>query len=115
MRFGLAAERFAEEYLVAAGLEVLARRYRTRGGELDLVARDGGTIVFVEVKARRQLRWGGGAEAVDRHKQARLRAAAAAYLRHLPPGRRATRFDVIEVWSRRGRLRVRWLTDAFRG
>lgn len=114
-QFGLVAERFAAACLEAAGVRVLEHRFRDRRGEIDLIARDGEALVFVEVKARRSSRWGGGAEAVGERKQASVRSAAAAYLRRRRPRRGPLRFDVIEVWSEGGRLRARWLRDAFRG
>lgn len=114
-RFGLAAELHAAARLQASGLRVLEHRFRTPAGEVDLIAREAGTLVFVEVKARRQHRWGRGAEAVDARKRARLRAAAVAYLRQQGRGVADIRFDVIEIWSQAGRLHCRWLRDAFRG
>jgi putative endonuclease len=76
---------------------ILARNFRTRAGEVDLIARDGSTIVFVEVKARRGSAHGFGYEAVTPAKQRRLVAAARAWAaRHGDPGQ-AYRFDVISI------------------
>jgi Predicted endonuclease distantly related to archaeal Holliday junction resolvase len=69
-RFG---EQVAVDRLEAAGLVVLARNWRCREGELDIVARDGSQLVFVEVKTRSSLRFGPPAAAVDRVKSARIR------------------------------------------
>jgi putative endonuclease len=87
-------EREAALYLRRQGLRVLVRGYRTPRGEIDLIARDGDTLVFVEVKTRRQ---GQPAEAVTPEKQERLTLAALHFLRRhrLLEGR--SRFDVVAV------------------
>ncbi len=76
---------------------ILARRYRTRFGEIDIIARDDDTLVFVEVKTRRRGRFGGATAAVGFHKQRRLINMARSYLMgvsgRLPP----CRFDVVGV------------------
>ncbi len=115
-RFGRAAERHAEQCLKQAGMEVIERRYRRAGGEIDLVAVDAdGALVFVEVKARRSDRFGTPLEAVDARKQLRLARAAAAFLRQYGHGYRSIRFDVVALLTDgRGRLRTEWVRDAFR-
>ncbi len=93
---GTKAERSAEECLVRAGLEIVARNYRTRFGEIDLVARDGETLVFVEVRMRSSDRFGGAAASIDSHKRARMISAARHFLSRLgrnPP----CRFDVVTL------------------
>jgi putative endonuclease len=99
---GAAAERIASERLAAAGWRIAARNVRTRYGEIDIVALDGDTLVFVEVKAGRE----GGltgpeypALAVGPDKQRRLRRLAAGYLAGRPPLPRfeQVRFDVIGI------------------
>jgi putative endonuclease len=110
--FGEAAERFAARLLEGEGLVVEARRYRVHGGEIDLVARDGIVLVFVEVKARRSNAFGVAAESVGRRKQRRLLTAARRYLAETG-FRGACRFDVIAVESADGRLRARWIRHAF--
>ena len=79
------------------GYAVLARRFRTRYGEIDIVASDGPTLVFVEVKTRSSARFGAPAEAVTARKQAKISLMASEYLlrRHL--GQVACRFDVVAV------------------
>jgi putative endonuclease len=77
---------------------VLARNWRCRDGELDIIARRGREVVFVEVKTRSSDRFGVPAEAVDRAKQARIRRLAARWLEHDAPVRaRAIRFDVVAI------------------
>ncbi len=93
---GGAAEDAAARFLEERGLEIVARNYRTRLGEIDLVARDGATLVFVEVRMRSSDRFGGGAESIGWRKRSRVEAAARQYLARL---RRepACRFDVVTL------------------
>ncbi len=94
---GISGEDLACRELERRGYSVLARRYRTRFGEIDIVCRDGPTIVFVEVKARTNDRYGEPADAVTLHKQAKVTAMAEDYLvrRHLHGV--PCRFDVVAV------------------
>ena len=109
------AEAQALEHLIGAGLVLVQRNYRVargpraRGGEVDLVMRDrDGTLVFVEVRARRDGRFGGAAASIGAAKRQRLVFAASHYLRRLasPP---PCRFDVVAVDGDR----VEWLRGAF--
>lgn len=74
------AEAVARRHLEGLGWRILGANVVSRGAELDLVARDGDTVVFVEVRQRRNARFGHPAETLDRRKLARLRAGAARYL-----------------------------------
>lgn len=109
---GDAAEDRALAHLRAAGLQLVARNYRTPGrggGEIDLILREpGGTLVFVEVRARNSRRFGGAAATVGPAKQARLVRAARSFLMRLnsPP---PCRFDVVAIDA--GQLH--WLQGAF--
>jgi putative endonuclease len=94
---GNAGEREAARFLRRAGYRVIARRYRTPLGELDLVARDGSCIVFVEVKTRRSRDAGQPFEAVDRRKQAQLTKLALAFLKRQGWLESPARFDVISI------------------
>ena len=76
------------------GLTIVGRNFRTRFGEIDLIARDGSTLVFVEVRLRTSSRFGGAAESITTAKRARLVAAAREYLGRTR-GERACRFDAI--------------------
>jgi len=91
---GASAEDAAAAYLRALGYEIVRRNLRGPGGEIDIVATDGGTVVFVEVKARRSRRYGSAVAAVDARKRARIRAVAADYLQFFAPNAKA-RFDVL--------------------
>jgi putative endonuclease len=109
---GDAAEDQALGHLVAAGLRLVARNYRTPGrggGEIDLVMRDpGGTLVFVEVRRRAGSDFGGAAASISAVKQRRIVFAARHYLMRLaaqPP----CRFDVVTVQAGR----IEWLRAAF--
>jgi putative endonuclease len=82
---------------------VIARNVRLPGGEIDVIARDRDTIVFVEVKARASQRYGSALSAVDARKRRTLRALAADWLQIAAPGARA-RFDVVTIDG--GRLRL---------
>lgn len=91
---GAAGEDAASAYLQSIGYRIVTRNLRGPGGEIDIVARDGETIVFVEVKARTSRRFGSALGAVDARKRARLRSVAADYLQFVAPNARA-RFDVL--------------------
>jgi putative endonuclease len=107
---GSEAERHAEQWLRASGLTLVRRNYRCRGGELDLVMRDGDTLVFVEVRFRQSNRFGGAAASVDRRKQRRVATAEAHYLqRHGWNG--PCRFDVVAIGG--DSTTPDWIQDAF--
>ena len=105
---GADAEETAARFLASRGLTVVARNFRTRFGEIDLVARDGGTLVFVEVRLRTNRNYGGAAESVDSSKRTRIVAAARAYLARLP-AEPPCRFDVVTL---DGDM-ARWIPAAF--
>jgi putative endonuclease len=96
---GQAGESEAERYLRSKGFRILERNLRSRTGELDLVADDGGVLVFVEVKARGTEAFGGAIHAVDGRKQMRVVRQAAQYLASCREPNRPCRFDVILVES----------------
>lgn len=93
-RLGRDAEDRAAEYLLSRGYTLVTRRYRTRGGELDLVALDGETVVFVEVKARRT---GEPEDGITPQKARRLARAARTFLGELGLDGRPRRFDLVAV------------------
>jgi putative endonuclease len=95
-RFGLSAESRAAAYLVAKGYRILARRFRTSHGEIDIVAMRRGMLVFVEVKARDS--FDAAAEAIGKRQQNRIIAAAQLWLAaHPEDTMRDMRFDVVLV------------------
>ena len=94
MNRGAAAEALAANFLAARGLTILRRNYRCRGGEIDLIAQDGTTLVFVEVRLRRNRDFGTAGESITAAKRRRLRFAALHYLARL--GREPScRFDAV--------------------
>jgi putative endonuclease len=100
---GRRGEALAATLLEGAGLRVVARNWRCREGEIDLVAAGPGLLVFCEVKTRRGHGYGSPAAAVTPTKQARLRRLAAAYLATVPTSPGRVRFDVVAVtWPRSG-------------
>jgi putative endonuclease len=107
---GAAAEAIAAGYLVQRGLRILTQNYRVRGGEIDLVCRDGATLVFVEVRLRTNAGYGGAAASITFPKQKRLILAARHWLSlH---GEQACRFDCI-LLDELDEARVEWIKDAF--
>ncbi len=109
LRRGEAAESHALAWLERRGLKAVARNYRCRGGEIDLIVQDGPTLVFVEVRYRSRNDYGGAAESVDRRKRQRLQRAAEHYLQRLeriPP----CRFDIIGIDADE---RIDWIRNAF--
>jgi putative endonuclease len=102
--YGAAGEERAAAWYRARGYEVLARNWRCREGELDLVARRRGVLVIVEVKTRRTDRFGTPTEAVTPAKQQRLRALALRYVAETGVRSRSIRFDVVAILA--GRLEV---------
>lgn len=109
---GDAAEDRALAHLRAAGLRLVARNYRTPGrggGEIDLILREAdGTLVFVEVRARADARFGGAAASIGRTKQARVLRAARSFLMRMP-SLPPCRFDVVALEAGR----IDWLRGAF--
>ena len=99
----------ALKLLQRAGLELLSRNFRTRSGEIDLIMKDKDTLVFVEVRYRKSIHYGDGADTVTRQKQQRLTKAAQAYLQqHHYQG--PCRFDVVALSSQHS---PDWIKNAF--
>ena len=94
---GAAGESAAASYLNHIGYKITDINYETAVGELDIVARDGNTVVFIEVKTRSSYKFGRPAEAVGRDKQYKLSMMAAQYLKKKGFTDALSRFDVIEV------------------
>jgi len=111
---GVEGERAAAEFLISRGYRIVARNYRTRLGEIDLIAEDGCTLVFVEVKARLSDRFGGPAAAITRAKQARIARLAQQYLAARRLDGRPCRFDVVLIQGDDPKTRrIEVLTGAF--
>jgi putative endonuclease len=111
---GDAAESAACAHLESAGCRLLARNARFRVGEIDLVMREGDVVVFVEVRLRRDDRFGGALASVDAGKRRRLARAARAWLAANPSLADAPcRFDVVAVGGADGLAVREWLRAAF--
>ena len=112
-QLGTDGERAAEKFLRRQRYAILQRNYRCRGGEVDLIALDGHTVVFVEVKTRTQPGYGSPLDAVDRRKQRQIQRAAQYYVSANRLHDRDLRFDVIGVWWEDGAARCELVRNAF--
>lgn len=113
MASGEQAEQLAADYLRRQGLSLVARNYRCRYGEIDLIMRDGASLVFVEVRQRSRSDYGGAAASIGAAKQGRLLRTAQHYLstlRKVPP----CRFDALLLQSADG-AGLEWVKNAFEG
>ena len=107
-------ERAAESMLRKRGLKSVWRNYNTRGGEIDLVMLEGGTLVFVEVRFRSHPGFGTGADSVTPVKQRRIISAARRFLqRQAKHSQRPCRFDVVSIGIDQGRPVMNWIRSAF--
>lgn len=114
LRDGAAAEALAARHLEQHGLTIIARNVRCRGGEVDLIADDGRSLVFVEVRLRKNGRFGGAAASITASKQQRVILAAQHWLagdgrRH---ANRACRFDAV-LLDGLDAARIEWIRGAF--
>lgn len=110
---GASAEESACRYLLDQGHQLLARNYRCRYGEIDLIMGDGSTIVFVEVRMRSRTDYGSGAESVDARKQGRLLRSAEHYLKRHGNLLASCRFDVVSIHRAGKEDRLKWIRNAF--
>lgn len=105
LRRGRLGELAAKRQLRSQGLKFLTANFRSDHGEIDLIFRDGGCLVFVEVKTRSSEAWTRPAAAVDAEKRRKIALTAKAYLRLLRTREVAWRFDIVEVLLEEGRVR----------
>jgi putative endonuclease len=113
MPLGRRGEEIAARHLQRCGYRILERNFRAAGAEIDLVAADRETLVFVEVKTRSSAALGAPAEAVDARKAERIRRAAGVYLRRIEGAERPARFDVVAIIGAGRKSRLELLQDAF--
>lgn len=114
LKVGTAGERIGADFLKARGLKIIFKNYRCRAGEIDLVAREGATLVFVEVKTRRSHEQGEGWEAVSFFKKKSLIRSATHFLQRYGIRERVCRFDVLSVSLKSlGGHEITWIQDAF--
>jgi putative endonuclease len=110
---GAEGEKAAARFLKQHRFKILVPRYRCRFGEIDLVAREGKTLVFVEVKTRESSEYGEPALAVDSEKQMHISRVALDYLRRLKNPEIPVRFDIVEVTRDKDHFQCNHIRDAF--
>lgn len=110
--FGDRGEDLARAFLEGKGYEIVCRNYRTHLGEIDLIARDGAVLVFVEVKTRRHDLFGQPFEAVGPRKRGKLARVALHFMKQKCLSAPA-RFDVVSIIERAGDAEITHITDAF--
>lgn len=113
-RFGELGERIAARWLRQKGYRIVAHRFRSGRRDLDLIAESGGTVAFVEVKARRGERFGDPVEAVGWRKQRELIRSANVWIDRFGAPGMTYRFDVVGVLVHAETVRVRHVENAFR-
>jgi len=107
------AELLACRYLKRHGLRLLTRNFHCRRGEIDLIMRDGDSLVFVEVRYRQQSSFGHAAETVTHAKQSRIIHCARYYMTVHQNWDMPTRFDVVAIEGRPDDLKIEWFANAF--
>jgi len=107
------AELMACRYLKRHGLRLLTRNFHCRRGEIDLVMRDGDSLVFVEVRYRQQTRFGHAAETVTRAKQSRIIHCARYYMTVHQNWNMQARFDVVAMEGKLDDVTFEWFANAF--
>lgn len=110
---GRRGEALAVKFLKARGYRILTRGFRTRGGEVDIIAREGQVLCFIEVKTRTQFEFGSPAEAVNRAKKKRLAQSARIYLNRKRLRETPVRFDVVSVLESATGVEVELFRGAF--
>lgn len=107
-------EAVAERWLRSRDVAIIERNYNCRSGEIDLIARDGHEIAFVEVKYRSRSAYGSGADHVTRTKQRRIVSAARHFIQyHRHPPSQVFRFDVISISDLPNGAHIQWIKSAF--
>ena len=107
---GEQAEQLACDFLISQGLTLIARNFRCVYGELDLIMNDGETLVIVEVRYRKNAKFGSALESVNYSKQAKISATTEFYLNTLPGDMPRMRFDVVGIL---GDGDLQWVKNAF--
>jgi putative endonuclease len=112
-QYGKKSERLAEEFLKRTGYRILETNYRSKMGEIDIIALEKGTIVFVEVKARNTSRFGSPKGAVTPAKQRKISMAALDYLKRSGKTGASARFDVVAIDTASGKIDIEVVKNAF--
>lgn len=113
LEFGKLAEKTASDFLKAQGYKILKRNYRTKFGEIDIIAQDQGTLCFIEVKARHSLKLGFPGEAVFSSKQRQISKAAIYYLKLNNLLEQSARFDVVTLLYQNNQPEISLIKSAF--
>jgi len=112
-KFGKAGESIAVRFLRSKGYRILEQNYRTGLGEIDIIAKDRKTLVFVEVKARNSGNFGNPKGAVTPQKQRKISMVALQYLKSTDQMRVKARFDVVAIWSPHASPQIELVKNAF--
>ena len=109
---GKEGEEIATKYLNSSGYKILTRNFRGSHGEIDIIAKERNQIIFVEVKARTNLKYGRPAEAVTKTKQVHIEKTAKYYIYKNKLEHKEIRFDVVEVYFLDGKYRIKHIKNA---
>ncbi|MFZ2448300.1 MAG: YraN family protein [Syntrophobacteraceae bacterium] len=109
---GRSGEDEAADFLARSGLKIIERNFRCPGGELDIVARDGKTVVFVEVRSRVANRFGGPEESIGGAKQKKILRAAQWYLKKRGCENSSARIDVVAIRWNGEEPEINWIVNA---
>ncbi len=112
-QFGKKSENLAVWYLKKNGYKILEQNYRTQLGEIDIIAKEKKTIVFVEVKSRKSIRYGNPKWAVTTKKQRKISMVALQYLKSIRQTDAKARFDVVAIISNRDEPQIEIVKNAF--
>ena len=112
-KFGEKGESIAARYLKKAGYKILEKNYRSQLGEIDIIAKDGETIVFVEVKSRRSVQFGSPKWAVTPQKQRKISMVALQYLKAKAKNNAKARFDVVTIIATKEKQTIELIKNAF--
>jgi len=112
LRQGERAEQWACDYLLQQGLALITKNYRCKAGEIDLVMKHQNSLVFIEVRYRKNQQFGGALASVTTAKQHKLRLTAEHYLQHKAV-KSYSRFDVIAISGEQTPPLINWIQNAF--
>ncbi len=109
---GRAGEELVQDYLNSKGYSILERNYKNKIGEIDIIAKDGDILVFIEVKSRTSISYGYAFEAVDLRKQRKIVNCSMLYVKYKKYGNLQLRYDIIEVYFQKD-IKINHLINAF--
>lgn len=110
---GKFGESIAADFLKSKGYKIIDKNFRTRYGELDIIAKDGDCLVFIEVKTRKNLFFGLGRESITLSKQNKIRRTALFYLQKRKTSYTKIRFDVVEILLHNENTKITLIREAF--